>query len=66
VLHDFPEQVAQLDEDFFRREPPPPMPKLEACFLILVDPQEGQTTAFSPPRRVSASKRQEHSSQTNS
>jgi len=66
VLQECVEQVVHELVDFFRREPPPPMPKVDACFLIRLLPQLWQTTSFSRPRRTRASTRQPHSSQRNS
>lgn len=60
VLQEFEEQVVQLPEDFFKREPPPPIPKVEACFLIRPLPHARQAMLFSPPKRTRDSNRQPH------
>jgi len=66
VLQDLEEQVVQLPEDCFKRDPPPPIPKQEVCFLTRALPQARQTMSFSPPNRAKASNRPPHCSQMNS
>jgi hypothetical protein len=49
VLHDLVEQLAQLDEEAFRRLDPPPMPKQEIIFRTSAEPHLSQTTSLSLP-----------------
>jgi hypothetical protein len=49
VLHDFVEQLVQLEAEALIRLEPPPMPKQEIIFWTSADPQASHTTSFSLP-----------------
>jgi hypothetical protein len=60
VLHDFVEQLAQLDEEALIRLEPPPMPKQEIIFWTSPEPHVSQTTSFSLPEETRHSNRFPH------
>jgi len=66
VLQDFVEQVAQLEDEAFRRLDPPPMPNVECVFWTSEAPQPGQAASFSLPMGTRHSKRRPHLRQMNS
>jgi hypothetical protein len=66
VAQDLLEQEAQLPEDVLMRLAPPPIPNAEKSFRRSLLPHDSQQTAFSRPRRTSASKRFPHALQINS
>jgi hypothetical protein len=49
VLHDFVEQLVQLEDEALIRLEPPPMPKQEIIFRTSADPHESHTTSLSLP-----------------
>jgi len=63
---DLLEQEAHPAELVLMRLAPPPIPNAEKSFCRSVLPQDSQQTAFSRPRRTSASKRFPHALQINS
>jgi hypothetical protein len=66
VAQDLLEQEAQPAEDVLMRLAPPPIPNAEKSFWRSLLPQDSQQTAFSWPRRTSASKRLPQALQLNS
>ncbi len=53
------EQALELEEDvdeLAERPLPPPIPNVEKSFWMSAAPHPGQTTSFSPPIRIRASK----------
>ncbi len=66
VSHEVAEQLEQLDEEELVRLPPPPIPKEEIIFWIVLLPQDTQDTLFSFPIETRHSKCFVHFVQINS
>jgi hypothetical protein len=66
VLQDFVEQVAQLEDEAFKRLEPPPIPNVEWVFRASKAPQPGHAASFSLPMGTRHSKRRPHFRQMNS